>query len=67
MALTDKEIEHFNSELPEGMRVVDFREINGLGQFIEKFCTLEEGLQIPFHFKASDAIIKFIEHVKQKK
>lgn len=63
MSLTDKEISHFESELPKGMAVVDFREIRNRIDFIEKY--LPKGYEDkPYSIQAKHALENFIKKVR---
>lgn len=44
MALTEKELEYFRTQLPEGYAVVDLSDIQSTEDFVKKYC----------HFKYSD-------------
>lgn len=61
MSLTDKEIKYFSDQLPEGMAVVDFREIKNQQEFVAKYCP--EDVQ---EYRAMFAIREFIKQVKNK-
>lgn len=65
MALTDKEIAHFQSELPKGMVVVDFREIKNKNDFIEKYCPEGDKKNLPHSVCMRIALEKFIKEVKK--
>ena len=63
--LSDKEIAYFSDQLPEGMAVVDFREVQEPDDFIRKYCPetmRKEG--IPYKLKLHSAIFYFIKQVK---
>ena len=64
MALTDKEIAHFQSELPKGMAVVDFREIKDRKYFVEKYCTKGMG-EFPYSVRSVKALENFIKQIRK--
>ena len=64
MALTDKEIAHFQSELPKGMAVVDFRDVKDRKDFVEKYCT--KGMEeFPYSVRSVKALENFIKQIRK--
>lgn len=60
MALTKKEIEHFSSELPEGMKVIDFTGIKNYKDFVEKYCP-EGEKKLPYSVQIKKAVENFLK------
>lgn len=65
MSLTDKEINHFSDQLPKGMVVVDFREVNNKNDFVEKYCPEGDRKNLPHSVCMRIALDKFIKEVKK--
>lgn len=65
MALTDKEIAHFQSELPKGIVVVDFREIKDKNDFVDKYCPEGDRKTLPHSVCMRIALEKFIKQIKK--
>lgn len=62
--LTNKEIRYFEEQLPQGMAVVDFREIKNRLDFIEKY--LPTGYENkPYSIQAKHALENFIKQVRK--
>lgn len=59
--LSDKEIAYFSEQLPEGIAVIDFRNIKDQHDFIDKYCP--EDVQ---EYRAMFAISEFLKQVKSK-
>lgn len=67
MSLTDKEIKYFSDQLPEGMAVVDFRDIKDREDFVDKYCPKDFNTkEVPYSIKIVKAIEVFIKQVKNK-
>lgn len=60
MALTKKEIEHFASQLPEGMKVVDLTGIKNYKDFVEKYCP-EGEKKLPYSVQIKKAVENFLK------
>ena len=65
MSLTDKEIAHFESELPKGMAVVDFREISNKNDFVEKYCPEADKGVLPHSVCMRKALENFIKQIRK--
>lgn len=65
MALTEKELEYFRTQLPEGFAVVDLSGVRTYQDFINKYAQkhMKEDW-IEERAKAIDAIDKFIKQAK---
>lgn len=65
MALTEKEIEYISGELPKGMKIVDFREINEPLDLVRKYCTVGERDTLPYGVCLNVALERFIKEGKK--
>lgn len=63
MSLTKKEIDHFQSELPEGMKVIDLTGVKSYKDFVEKYCPEDfyKFDELPYSIKAMKAIDNFLK------
>lgn len=61
--LSDKEIEYFRELLPDGVAIVDFRDIQNEIDFVRKYCPINQ--QSRGH-SLEIAIMGFINQVKKK-
>lgn len=64
--LTNKQIEYFQGEMPDGVSIVDFRNVNTHADFVEKFCPEGDRENMPYSIQMRQAIKAFIKHVKKK-
>ena len=60
MALTKKEIDHFQGELPEGMKVVDLTGVKNYKDFVEKYCP-EGEKERPYSIQIKKALQNFLK------
>ena len=60
MSLTKKEIDHFQSELPEGMKVIDLTGVNNYKDFVEKYCP-EGEKKLPYSVQIKKAVENFLK------
>lgn len=63
MALSNKELEYFKGELPEGMKVVDLTGVSNRKEFVEKFCpdSFYKFDEMPYSMKMVKAIENFLK------
>lgn len=64
--LTDKQLEYFQGEMPEGVSIADFRDINNVKDFVLKYYPEVDLEIIPFCLSLEIALQNFINLVKEK-
>ena len=60
MALSNKELEYFKGELPEGMKVIDLTGIKNYKDFVEKYCP-EGEKKLPYSVQIKKAVENFLK------
>ena len=61
--LSEKEIAYFSDQLPDGMAVVDFRDIQNEIDFVKKYCPINQQGRV---HSMEIAVMGFINQVKKK-
>lgn len=61
--LSDKEIEYFRELLPDGVDIVDFRDVNNVTDFVNKY---GDDTEFKYTIKKNTALKNFINQVKKK-
>lgn len=61
--LSDKEIEYFRELLPDGVAIVDFRDVNNVTDFVNKY---GDDTEFKYTIKKNTALKNFINQVKKK-
>lgn len=65
MALSNKELEYFKGELPEGMKVVDLTGIKNYKDFVENYCPEADKGVLPHSVCMRKALENFIKQIRK--